>query len=377
MGTTRSKAAGAAVLLGVAAAATATVTSTAASAENQRAATNTVVFPTGQQIAPNVIQARVSATETRAARAYWTPARMAAAQPAAPAIPGPMAAPDTAQSRQLDRGAPQDTRAPRPVTVPPAYGSVDVTEPDLQAQEAVDVERPYTNLPDRLNVAIFYVEAGTGLHKSCTGAIVNSTSKRQIATAGHCVSNGNGVFHGRFMVVPAFGSRADELDDRPFGTWFTRDLFTTHEWHNFGNRRQDIAYLNVLARGDGTRIVEALGGHGSLFNLPREQDWRVFGYPAEGGFSGFSQFMCASGRAGDDAPEAPNPPRPGANTIAISCNMTRGSSGGGWVIQQRPSGVGFVNGVISYSRTGLPGFQFGPYFGEEARQLFLQAARAG
>jgi hypothetical protein len=187
------------------------------------------------------------------------------------------------------------TKGPR-VSVAPAAGALGGD--GAVAQAAAALARPYTNLPDRLNVKIFFSQASGG-NFVCSGTIANSTTKRMVSTAGHCVSNGAGQFHRNVVVVPGYSSRCDGCGDAPYGRWTARELTTLTEWHSFSNFKQDVAYIIVNDR-NGQRIVNRLGGQGSRFNVSRSQQFRSYGYPQAAPFNGFNQYVCPPTRATDD-----------------------------------------------------------------------------
>ena len=56
--------------------------------------------------------------------------------------------------------------------------------------------------------------------------------------------------------------------------------------------------------------------------------------------------------------------------MGIQCNMTGGSSGGGWVVPTD----GRVYSVNSYGYSNLRNVMFGPYQGNIAQQLFTTAS---
>ncbi|MDQ3760047.1 MAG: hypothetical protein M3331_08915, partial [Actinomycetota bacterium] len=60
-----------------------------------------------------------------------------------------------------------------------------------------------------------------------------------------------------------------------------------------------------------------------------------------------------------------DPPGSGPDTLEINCDMTGGSSGGGWVIDGR-----FVNSVVSYGYALDYTHLYGPYFGTEVKKLY-------
>jgi hypothetical protein len=128
---------------------------------------------------------------------------------------------------------------------------------------------------------------------------------------------------------------------------------------------------------NGTRLQERTGARRIAFNQGRDLHFDAFGYPAEPPFPGTRLYRCASNGQGKDSGPPPEPTR-------IDCDMTGGSSGGGWVI----SG-GRVNSVVSYGYEcaildlicqalgGNPedGKLFGPYFGNVIRDLYRSERR--
>jgi len=301
--------------------------------------------------------------EALAAGDYWTPARMASARSVDVVVPG----------RPQPAGAIALASPGAPVSVPPALpagrSAATVEAPEAQGQPialaAASVPRPYTNYPDKVNGKVFFTKA-TGGDFVCSGTAVNSTNKSVVWTAGHCVHNGSGgAFHRNWIFVPAYSSSFN--GHRPFGTWTARQLSTRTEWAVNGNFRQDFGAATVN-RINNVRLVDSIGGDGISFNLSRNQSWAAFGYPQAAPFNGFDQFRCNSGRLADDFPAGAGPA-----TIKINCNMTGGSSGGGWLINIQPSGLGFVNGLNSYRYGNTPNNLFGPYHGNEGLSLFNTA----
>jgi len=312
----------------------------------------------------SVASQAIEAASAGDAVAYWTPDRMRSATPYDALRATPAESVRTAP-------APSAGPAAAPFTVPPTAGSVSAGP---TATAAGATSRPYTDLPDRLNVKIFFTGARGGNYV-CSGTIVNSVSKRMVSTAGHCVSDGAGRYHRNVVVVPAYSSRSAGSGDAPYGKWPARLLTTRTEWHKSSAWEQDVAFI-VTSDVGGQRIAKQLGGHGVKFNISRSQQFRSYGYPQTAPFTGFNQHVCASGRMADDDPTS----RSGPLTIRISCGMTNGASGGGWIIGQT-AGLGFVNGVNSYKYVAGPltnaGHMYGPYFGPQAKSLYEFAARQG
>jgi hypothetical protein len=305
-----------------------------------------------------VASSDVAAVEAKEARSYWTKKRMANAKPL------------VVRPSKADRRAVESTAATqgRRVSTPPVVGRIGALTGPV-ALAAGGVSRPYTNLPDRLNVKVFFTKA-VGGNFVCSGTIVNSASKRMVSTAGHCVSDGAGRFHRNVVVVPAYSSSYN--GHAPYGQWTARQLTTTSSWHTSGNFKQDVGIIITNDR-SGRRIVNYLGGQGTRFNASRNQYFRSYGYPQAAPFNGYNQYVCPSNRLGDDNP---NWFAPGPNTIRISCNMTGGSSGGGWLVGES-GGLGYVNSVNSYKYNNDANSMYGPYFGNEALNLFNFATSLG
>ena len=62
-------------------------------------------------------------------------------------------------------------------------------------------------------------------------------------------------------------------------------------------------------------------------------------------------------------------------TIAIGCDMTGGSSGGGWIVNMK-DGLGTLVSVNSYGYFSQPDAMYGPYQGNAAERLYDQASTA-
>jgi hypothetical protein len=310
--------------------------------------------------AENVSSPTASTAEAQAATAYWTPARMAAAKPL-----------DVKPTQRTPAAAVAPETAGPPASVPPAAGSVPPGSAPApsgpQPLAATMVPRPYTTLPARLNGKLFFTQ--NGANYVCSGTVVNGTNKDMVDTAGHCVSDGHGHFNSpvaNTIFVPAYSSAGTGCVPNcyPYGIWTARTLTTTTEWHVNSNLKQDYGYV-VLNTLNGNHIVNLLGGQGTAFNFSRSQTFNAYGYPAAAPFNGYDQKLCVSGRLGDDNP---SPSRPGPLTIRINCDMTGGSSGGGWLIGLS-GGLGYVNSHNSY-RYSNPNDLYGPYYGNEVLSLF-------
>ena len=90
------------------------------------------------------------------------------------------------------------------------------------------------------------------------------------------------------------------------------------------------------------------------------------GYPVNRPFNGGSLFTCTARFGGVDV-TAGSPPATG-----IGCDMTGGSSGGGWLIglgRGGLKGAGWVFSVNSYGYGNDPEM-YGPYHGKDALAFY-------
>jgi V8-like Glu-specific endopeptidase len=304
----------------------------------------------------NVVAPSTSQTQASAVVKYWTRERMAKARPLTPRPAGPPT-----------RGA-EPPEAGKPVEIP-GYAPTGATSEQSAPEplHAGGVPRPYTNLPDRTIGKVFFTRA-LGGNFVCSGTALNSENKSVVWTAGHCVHDGRGGggFHRNWVFVPAYASSCCNPISRPYGTWTARTLNTRSEWAVNSNFRQDLGAA-VLNLRNGQKLANVVGGQGLRLNSARQQFYSAFGYPAEPPFNGLSQQRCNSNFLASDFP-----PGVGPATMMIHCNMTGGSSGGGWLTSIAASGLGFVTSVNSYGYSNLKDRMFGPYQGSEASSLYNQ-----
>jgi hypothetical protein len=159
-----------------------------------------------------------------------------------------------------------------------------------------------------------------------------------------------------------------EGGSEPHGRWTAKRLAAPTAWTRSEDIRYDVGMVTTRYR-RGKRLQDVVGARGIAFNRGRDLRFRVFGYPAQPPYPGDQLYRCKSPAQGTDSGPSPAPTR-------IDCDMTGGSSGGGWVI-----GRGRVNSVISYGyecTIPLPplcnnpeeGKLFGPYFGSTIERLY-------
>lgn len=193
----------------------------------------------------------------------------------------------------------------------------------------------------------------------CSGNLVASANQSTVATAGHCLHDGNGgSFATNFAFAPAY-----DYGESWRGVWAAEEMVTSTAWANNGDFEHDYAFA-VMEERSGTTLEQWVGEASSIsFNQPRNQYYSAYGYPAAPPFNGEELRRC-DGNATDDPM--------GGSTQGIPCDMTGGSSGGPWFLGGSPSGA--QNSVNSYGYTFLPDVMFGPYFGSTAEEVYNYAS---
>jgi len=330
-----------------------TVASPAAGAGSLAPATDTVV------------SGEVSAQDAADALAYWTPERMASAQPAdlvgrvtsitatgslpsGPAVTIPGTLPSLPDLGLSDHSSDRETRTASAPTI------------------AREVPRPYTNTPDIMNGRVFFTMYDT-LGRShgdwaCSGTSTVSAGRALVWTAGHCIHGGAGYsWHRNWVFVPAYSST--NPGDAPFGTWTQRYHSTLTSWVNNSDLSVDLGAATVN-RVNNVLLSDRIGAQGIGFNDSRSITFHSYGYPGEAPFNGLDQYRCDSAQTkSEDAGSGPD-------TIGIRCDMTGGSSGGGWVARPGSNGIGYVESVNSYGYPGDKNTMYGPYHGSSALNLY-------
>jgi V8-like Glu-specific endopeptidase len=264
------------------------------------------------------LKTKAVAQSKAAVQRYWTPERMRNARPADRVLSGTFA----------------------PASKP-------------GERRAVQIAPPYTSQPTSTNGKVFFTD--DGLNYVCSGTALLSGNKSVVWTAGHCVNDGANEFHTNWAFVPAYADGS-----RPYGTWIARRLLTTTGWATSG----DFSYDNgaaVVNLSGGRALTDVVGGRNPAFNYTRQQTYAAHGYPAAPPFNGQRLWVCTSPLRYNDT--SANPP-----TMGIDCDMTGGSSGGGWIAG------GSVASVNSYGYSTLPNVMFGPYQGAVSQGLYTQAA---
>lgn len=201
---------------------------------------------------------------------------------------------------------------------------------------------------------VFFTLGGTNY--VCSGTATTSGNGDVVTTAGHCLHEGPGNFATNFAFVPAY-----ENGGEPYGKWTAKELFTTQQWAASGDFEYDAGFAVMNENDNGESLTDVVGSYPVAFNQGRGLEYKSYGYPARSPFDGQTLWSC-TGTASDDPY--------GSSTQGIACDMTGGSSGGGWITG------GQLNSVNSYKYRADSSTMYGPYFGSAINSVYTTAAAA-
>jgi hypothetical protein len=261
------------------------------------------------------VEYQVSAAAQRAALAYWTPARMAAAQ--AEARPQPAELPDASLAK-----------IPTPVQ--------------------------FDGVP---TVGALFV-AGSKSH-FCTASVVDSTVGDLVLAAAHCVFGTNEP-SSNIVYVPEYHYYLQE----PYGEWAVQTIYVAHGWAADHNPNLDFAFL-AIAPVKGREIQAVTGGLRLGILLGYLQTITVIGYND----TDKDPIICKT----KSFKFQPNQMEFYCN------DYRDGTSGGPWIIgYNAKNGTGTVFGVIGgYEQGGDdPWASYSSYFGVTTRSVFEAAEKA-
>lgn len=217
------------------------------------------------------------------------------------------------------------------------------------------------------NGKVFFTLGGSNY--VCSGTAVAATAGVNLVwTAGHCVTDGADDFATNFIFVPGYYKGSE-----PAGRWAFTMLDSTPTWEAQGaNRlRGDVGAARVVnSANPGATFAATVGTRPILFGqVPTGRRLVSYGYPAAGRFDGSRQYACASPFRRWDTTALLDP-------MQISCDMTGGSSGGGWFLDANANSIGDPGeplvSVNSYGYSFEKNTMYGPYMpaAGEAKALY-------
>jgi len=313
-----------------------------------------------------VISARESGVEQTASPQPWSLDRMEAARPYP--LPNIGSVPET--SADLMQPGAEPVFIP---SIPPAISrsgetsAGDATILSGQSITGYEYPAPYTRFenfdsyqifPYSTNGVLFFSQRGTDYR--CSAAVVGENA---LWTAGHCVHDGSDEPEGwseDVVFVPAYKDGSE-----PYGRWEYFDLVTRVAWYSVADLRYDIGGVILEPNGSDQAVQEVVGSLGFAYNLSSNQHWFNIAYPSESPFDGKTMQICA----GSFARYATSTTSP--MPVGMGCDMTKGSSGGAWIINFSGStgSTNYLNGNNSFRNLIEPEEIYSPYFGDAAKDL--------
>jgi hypothetical protein len=238
---------------------------------------------------------------------------------------------------------------------------------------------------DRVGKVFFHMGGGDW---QCSGSVVsdqNRSGYSMVLTAGHCaIDETTGEFATNWLFMPAWDRQpatfSTACSGSLYGCWTTanggglyvhsgfatagsfNDQAVTHDWA--------FAVVGPGGKNGSTQLdsIPAIGaGYPLGINSVASGD-RIdaFGFPAAGKYHGNDLTYCA-GPVGQDAGT-------GNQTWALACDMTGGSSGGGWLegINEANGSGGVLSSLNSYGYSGVKNM-YGPKFNLNTQDTYNAA----
>jgi hypothetical protein len=310
--------------------------------------------------APGTARAEAARAEREATLRYWTPERMRAAIP---------------RDFVFD-----PVRGFQPAAKPPGTGKPGgggggggggVSTTTSGASWPNNVGEVYSAVGK-----VFFTMSGTNY--VCSGTVVEDgvAGRSIVLTAGHCaydetVNNSDNGFASNWMFVPKYDATPTvNCFTNATTCWTAEELVVHHGWATAGGFndtavRHDWAFAVIGASG-GAQLDATFAfpiAASTAYSAGRQTF--AFGYPAAGRYKGRDLTYCA-GPLGFD-------PYTDNTTYRLTCNMTGGSSGGGWFVDFTTDGDnGTLGSVNSYGYSGITAMH-GPKFNQDTADTWNAA----
>lgn len=213
----------------------------------------------------------------------------------------------------------------------------------------------------RATVGKIFFSDDSGRNYVCSGTATVSANRSVVDTAGHCL-----YMYGEWMKNEVFCPLYDH-GNGPYGCWAARELLIPADWEESGSLNDlhhDMGII-VVAPNSAGNLTDVVGGAGWAYNQKIDQPFYAYGYPAGSPFDGQSQKSCADGSKGTGWQHG------GGMVVSIPCNMTGGSSGGGWFIKL--GNQFYLNGHNDFTSTMKRGHMFSPYYDDTWYAMYNKA----
>ena len=194
-----------------------------------------------------------------------------------------------------------------------------------------------------------YFTTPDGGSSYCTANVASRRSV--IITAAHCLYTPGLGFHRNFVFVPA-----ERYGIAPYGQYGWQSAMVLDEWTLAGDRRSDVGVIKLADEAtSGLPVAYYVGWLGRSWDWDYAQSTHSHGYASN--LSPQFTHIC-DGQSWHSDWE-------GADVLVQGCDMTYGSSGGGWLVHYTPDSHegNYVNGVVSGPHIGDFGSSYvGPRF---------------
>lgn len=193
-----------------------------------------------------------------------------------------------------------------------------------------------------------YFTTPSGGSSYCTANVISQ--RNILVTAAHCLYTRGQGWHRNFRFVPA-----DRFGVAPYGVYGWQSAGIMTNWITIGGRRWDVGMIRLSNNlSTGIPVTSYVGWLGRTWNQPYIMNLHSVGY-ASNLSTQYTHICAAESFSG------------GLDVLAKGCDMTYGSSGGGWVLRYHPysssSTHNYVTGVTSGPYPGGFGTTFvGPRF---------------
>lgn len=203
----------------------------------------------------------------------------------------------------------------------------------------------------------------------CSGTAIVSNNHNTVDTAGHCIY-GSGGWGTMVMFCPLYANGSTPYGRVPDGCWVAKELAAPNGWINArpNDLHQDFGMI-VVYPNDAGNLTDVVGGAGWAYNQQVKQPFYAYGYPAGYPFNGQTRQSCENASPKNWTYHA------GGRVVSIPCNMTGGSSGGGWFIKNGNSW--YLDGHNDFTSTAQPGHMFSPYYDNTWYTLYNNAQNQG
>ena len=209
---------------------------------------------------------------------------------------------------------------------------------------------------------------------SATNLVDGRNGYSFVLTAGHCAYDETArKFATNWTYMPSYDTSPvlRDCSQTTYGCWTATALvvhggYATAGGFNDQATLHDFAVAVVGPGGKSGTQLEALGTFGIKYPASAaSQNVHSFGYPAAGKYKGNDLTYCAGPTFTDVYSDV--------TTLGIACNMTGGSSGGGWLAGFSGNGTsGTLTSLNSYGYSGVSNM-YGPIFNADTRDVVTAA----